>query len=104
MRRKPTLLVIVLAALYLMLACWLMGCATFIPERPMVRPWNFPEAREWNQPLETSWQNAVDNWRRLTTPKTKTLDGMTYEYDEVTDLYFPNLVEYADWQDPEYNP
>jgi len=40
----------------------------------------------------------------LTTPQTKTLDGMVYEYDEVTDLYFPNLVEYADWQDPEDNP
>jgi hypothetical protein len=104
MPRKAIALAILLAALYGLIGFWLMGCATFIPERPMPKPWNFPPAREWNQPLETSWQNAVDNWRRLTTRRQKTVEGMVYEYDEVTDLYFPNLVQYADWQDPEENP
>lgn len=90
-----------MAALY---ACFGLvafgGCAA----TPRPYPWNFPDAREWNQPLETSWVNAVDGWRKLTTRQLKTVDGMVYEYDEVTDLYFPNLVRYADWQDSEENP
>lgn len=104
MPRKTVFLAIVLAALYGLIGFWLVGCATFTPEKPMAKPWNFPPAREWNQPLEFAWQNAVDNWRRMTSPRTKTLHGMTYEYDEVTDLYFPNLAQYADWRDPEENP
>jgi len=92
---------VTLAALY---ACFGLvafgGCAA----APRPYPWNFPPAREWNQPMETSWQNAVDNWRKLTTPRKKTIDGMVYEYDEVTDMYFPNLVQYADWRDKEENP
>jgi hypothetical protein len=70
----------------------------------MPKPWNFPALWEWNQPFETSWQNAFDNWGKLTVKRTKTIDGMVYEYDEVTDLYFPNLALYADWRDPEENP
>jgi hypothetical protein len=76
------------------------GCAA----APRPYPWNFPEAWEWNQPLETSWQNAVDNWRKLTVRRYKAIEGMVYTYDDVTGLYFPNLVEYADWQNPEENP
>ena len=101
---KTRLLTVLLVALYGVLLLWMTGCATLAPERPMAKPWNFPPAREWNQPFETSWQNAVDNWRKLTARRTKTVEGMVYEYDEVTDLYFPNLVEYADWRDPEENP
>lgn len=44
------------------------GCVSYPPRH---YPWNFPPAREWNQPLETSWVNAVDMYRRLTTPKYK---------------------------------
>lgn len=101
---KTIFLTIVLAAIYALIGLLLLGCETFTPKQPMPKPWNFPPAREWNQPLETSWQNAVDTFKRITSPRTKTIDGMQYEYDSVTDLYFPNLALYADWKDPEENP
>jgi hypothetical protein len=71
------------------------------PEKPMARPWNFPPLEEWNQPFEMSWQNAVDNWRKLTVRRYKAIDGLVYTYDDLTGLYFPNLVQYAEKPEPE---
>lgn len=71
----------------------LTGCA--LP-RVVTRPWNFPSAKEWNDPMEFAWQPAVDTWKRWTAPKTKTINGMSYEYDDVTMLYFPNLAKFAE--------
>ena len=79
---KTIFLTIVLAAIYALLGLLLLGCATFIPERPMPKPWNFPELWEWNQPFETSWQNAVDKYRELTAPKGKVWDPLMNNYQQ----------------------
>jgi hypothetical protein len=81
-----------LAVIYALVGFLLFGCAT-CTSKPMEKPWNFPNAEEWNKPFEFSWQNAVDNWRNLTVPRKKTINGLVYEYDEVTQLYFPNLMK-----------
>lgn len=53
------------------------GCVSY----PRPYPWNFPPEEEWNQPFETSWQNAVDTFRRLTTPKGKVWNPLIREYE-----------------------
>lgn len=54
------------------------GCVSY----PRPYPWNFPSEEEWNQPFETSWQNAVDTYRRLTTPKGKVWDSLMGNYQQ----------------------
>ncbi len=93
---KTFYLGILLFLIYWFIGFFLLGCASMVPERPMAKPWNFPPLREWNAPFEFAWQNGVDNWRKLTVKRTKTIEGMVYEYDEVTQLYFPDLIRYAE--------
>ena len=58
------------------------GCVSY----PRPYPWNFPDEQEWNAPLETSWVNAVDTYRKLTSPPGKI-------YDPIMRSYQPNLAE-----------
>ena len=58
-----------------------IGCTSY----PRPYPWNFPPEEEWNQPLETSWVNAVDMYKRLTTPKGKV-------WNPVLSCYEPDLA------------
>lgn len=77
---KTIFLTIVLAAIYALIGFLMLGCATLTPEKPMPKPWNFPELWEWNQPFEASWQNAVDKYRELTAPKGKVWDPLMNNY------------------------
>lgn len=79
---KTIFLTLVLAAIYALIGLLMLGCATFTPERPMPKPWNFPELWEWNQPFEASWQNAVDKYRELTAPKGKVWDPLMQNYQQ----------------------
>lgn len=56
------------------------SCSPYVQYR-QAEPWNFPPEEEWNAPLETSWINAIDSFRKLTTPKRKTLDTSLFEQD-----------------------